>query len=196
MKELVLNKDVIIKNDYKDVYTYNVLMKKFLDDSVFLHFVSNELYRSDLKDVDLDKYRDYIFEIIDDADYVFIETLKKEVVEEYKKKLNYKYYDKVILWNSDYVFNVNYLFEIGDDRSKQIVKNDLKFNLSDDYREPVIVKTNKKYILNEEYYENCSNYVFVKDNKLLISLHQYDGYIYDHRDSKVRDRQIKKYLNK
>ena len=40
------------------------------------------------------------------------------------------------------------------------------------------------------------NYIFIKSNKLLIGLWQYDGYIYDYRDKKVRDRQIKKYLNK
>lgn len=200
MKKLELKIDNKF-NDDNFVYTYNVINKSIENFDDFLDFLDDDLSKSDLSKIDLDKYRDYIFEIIDNSDYVFMESVSTKEIELYINHLEYEYYDEITVLDWQNPVSANHLFNIKDDKSKQFVKKNLKFNLSDEYREALIVETDKEYILNDDSFDGqlfkgYIDYGFVKDNKLLIILVQYDGYIYDYRDKKVRDRQIKKYLNK
>ena len=202
MNKLELEIDNKLGDD-NSVYTYNILFKEIQDDKSFDEFISKYLLKSDLSMINLDKYKEYLDEIIDDADYIFIVGTTKKEEKYYKNRLKQIYYDEIIIkyGNPQIIKNPNYIFEIKDKDSKQIIKDTLKFNLSDEYREPVIVKTDKKYILNDDKFDELtqdsySGYYFIKNNNLLLILYQYDGYIYDYRDKKVRDRQIKKYLNK
>ena len=202
MKSLILKVDDNF-DDEKSVYTYNVINKNIENFDDFLDFLDDDLYKSDLSKIDLDKYRDYIFEIIDDSDYVYMVSVFSKDIEIFIKNLKYEYYDEILfeIDNDSHKAHANYLFDIRDNNSKQFLKNNLKFNLSDEFREPFVVNTDKEYILNVDSFDGqlfkgYINYGFVKENKLLLILYQFDGYIYDYRDKKIRDEQIKRYLNK
>lgn len=147
--------------------------------------------------VDDDKYIKYIYNIVDNADYIFIDRLSYEDECKYKDKLNYIYYDKILLEDKSKDFEVNYIFDIRDKKSKDFIKNNIKFNLSDKNRDPILVDNNKKYIMNEiEKHEyQYMDYFFVKDDYLEVVLHQRDGYIDDYRFTDLVEKELKKYKN-
>lgn len=186
----------ILKDVNSDVYTYNIIYKNIQTNDEFDDFMINNLYKSDLSKINLDKYRDYIFEIIDNSDYVFMELLTEKEIAYYKSKLKYKFYDEINISDWQNPIGTNYLFDIKRLEEKKVIKDNLKFNLSDDCREPIIVNTDKEYILNDDNISFRNDYGFIKGNFLQVFLLKYDGYIYDYRDKETRDEQIKRYLKK
>ena len=187
------NKNIEGNENDIGLYTYNVFNKKFDDYNNFVHYLNWEVYESDLNE--LDNYIKYIYNIIENSDYVLMSNLSGDELNRYISSLKHTYYDKIILEDcNDNIFNTNYLFDIKDATSKQFLRDNFKFNLSDEYREPIIVNTDKKYILNEDRFDYIYiNYVFIKNNYLQLILYQQDGYIYDYRPYNVREKEIKKY---
>ena len=192
MKRLNLKSD----DTYIDIlpYTYNVFNDEIRDREVFVDYLNENFNNMDFSFVD--KYVDYIYSIIDKSDYILIDALLDNELKFYKSKLEYNYYDEITLEGYQGQFlNTNYLFCIKDDYSKKIIKDNIKFNLSDEYREPMVVETDRKYILNDDNREfllsnnnieqesyTYLKYAFIKDGFLQLILYQRDGYIYDYRD--------------
>ena len=87
MNKLVLEIDNKT-HDYNDVYTYNVLFKEIQDDKSFDDFIYKYLLKSDLSKINLDKYKEYIDEIIDDSDYVIMEYMNEKQEKYYKEKID------------------------------------------------------------------------------------------------------------
>lgn len=71
------------------------------------------------------------------------------------------------------------LFNISNIKNKNILKQNLRFNLSDpDDREPIKVETDIENITMS--YNLNTNIIFIHDNKILFNFYLYDGYIYDY----------------
>ena len=172
--------------DYRDIDELYFLKRKNLEiENKNYNTYDYKLFSNDIND---DKYINYIYDIIDNVNYIFINRLPYNEECSYKDKLNYTYYDKILLEDKSKDFNTNYIFDIKDNKSKEVIKNNISFNLSDKDRNPIIVDTDKKYILNEigkEEYEYI-DYGFIKDDTLLAVLHQKDGFIDDYRSINVR----------
>ena len=94
------------------------------------HLISGKLTDNDL--ILLDEYVDYIYSIIDESDYIFFNMDNDEDMLKTLNGVNYEYYDKVFIDIPAGVFGAHYLFDIKDFESKWIVKDNFKFNLSDD----------------------------------------------------------------
>ena len=177
--------------DYRDIDKltfFKVLKLK----ATYYDTYDYKLFSNDIND---DKYINYIYDIIDNVNYIFINRLPYNEECSYKDKLNYTYYDKILLEDKSKDFNTNYIFDIKDNKSKEVIKNNISFNLSDKDRNPIIVDTDKKYILNEigkEEYEYI-DYGFIKDDTLVAVLHQKDGFIDDYRDINIRKKELEKY---
>lgn len=78
------------------------------------------------------------------------------------------------------------LFNINNVENKNILKQNLRFNLSDpDDREPIKINTDIKNITMS--YSLDTNIVFVHDNKILFNFYLYDGYIYDYCTKKDKE---------
>ena len=172
--------------DYRDIDELYFLKRKNLEiENKNYNTYDYKLFSNDIND---DKYINYIYDIIDNVNYIFINRLPYNEECSYKDKLNYTYYDKILLEDKSKEFNTNYIFNIKDNKSKEFIKNNIRFNLSDKDRNPIIVDTDKKYILNEigkEEYEYI-DYGFIKDDTLVAVLHQKDGFIDDYRDINIR----------
>ena len=174
--------------DYRDIDELYFLKRKNLEiENKNYNTYDYKLFSNDIND---DKYINYIYDIIDNVNYIFINRLPYNEECSYKDKLNYTYYDKILLEDKSKDFNTNYIFDIKDNKSKEVIKNNISFNLSDKDRNPIIVDTDKKYILNEigkEEYEYI-DYGFIKDDTLVAVLHQKDGFIDDYRDINIREK--------
>lgn len=188
-----LNKNIEGNSNDIGLYTYSIFNSRFNTKEELEDYVCYGHENYDFLEVD--KYIKYIYNVIDNSDYVLMERLSGNVLNKYINNLKYNYYDKIILDNyNNSSFYTNYLFDIRDEKSKQFLKNNITFNLSDEYREPIIFETDRRYILNKEEIDyNYINYVFIKNSHLQLVLYQRDGYIYDYRDIDVREREIKKY---
>lgn len=139
------------------------------------HLMSGKLSEEDLNL--LDQYVNYIHKVIDESDYMFY---KQSNYTNLLNKLNYEIYDEFILGN-ELRPNIKYIFDIRDEQSKLIVKNNLKFNLSDEDREPHDYNINKSYIL-KKLTKDWETISFIKDSKLIGTFCMYDGYFYDYRN--------------
>lgn len=179
--QLILNQEDGYITDYRDIDELSFLKRKDL--KVENKNYDTYDYTKFSNDINDNKYIDYIYNIVDNADYIFINHLSYKQECKYKDKLDYIYYDKILFEDKSRDFETNYVFDIKDSKSKQFIKDDIKFNLSDKDRNPILVDNNKKYIFNEiekEEYEYM-DYCFIKDDYLLVVLHQRDGYIADYR---------------
>ena len=172
--------------DYRDIDELTFLKRKNLKiENKNYDTYDYKMFSNDISD---NRYIDYIYHIIDEADYIFIEYLSYEKLKVLKEFLKRTYYDKILLEDKSKSFNADYIFDIRDKKSKEFIKNNISFNLSDKDRNPIIVDIDKKYILNEigkEEYEYI-DYGFIKDDTLLAVLHQKDGFIDDYRSINVR----------
>ena len=155
---------------YDNTTTYTHKIKKE-------HLKKHKITKEDIEL--LDEYYNYICSLIDDCDAIFLEASPK-VVNKLKRNLKYKYYDELealpIVEKS-----TNYLFDIRDEKSKELVKKIICFNLSDDIGIPFICKTDRNYIANNLKMNRNSRMFLVKNNYIKYALCNYDGYIDDYQ---------------
>ena len=178
-------------NDEYQCYTYNELSNKILDEDDFVSFFSacyNDNKNFELLAEYLEKYYNYLCDLIDISDHFAFETVMEDR-RIFRNNLSYKmYYSKI-----GYIPMEFELFDISDDESKKILKENIKFNVGDYERETWIVPIKKKFIINEEYLKGYGVIKFVKNMKQIAELCQQDGYLYDNRPKEEIERHKEKY---
>lgn len=182
-------------NDEYQCYTYNELSNKIIDEDDFVSFFSS-CYEDNknfgLLSEYLDKYYNYLCDLIDVSDHFVFETIMEDK-KIFRNNLSYEMYYKKIFSEKGYVPMEFELFDISDDKSKKILKENIKFNVGDYERETWIVPIKKKYIINEEYLKGYGVIKFVRNMKQIAELCQQDGYLYDNRPKEEIERHKEKY---
>lgn len=185
MEKLTLSLEAVNNNS---PYSFNELFKNIEDERIYENLLWQSIQSKNFKKLNhyLDKFVEYLFQMIDESDYIYFETEEYKKIEYYKKSIAYQYYDLIEEPNGNEItFNVD-VFDIRDSHSKQIIKNDLTFNLGNFYREPMIINNGRKYMEQKKLSE-IEQMCFIKDNYLLLCFSRNDCYIYDYRDkSKIK----------
>ena len=171
-----------------EIYTLNKLVPKLENDMEY----GNYLYQiyDDKNYTEMNKYVDnfvdYIFDIIDEANRFIVICHSKKILKTFfnalKSDLLY-YIDNDLDYDMRKVYYD--LFHIDDQKSKNILKENLFFNIGDEEWEPTLVNVNNKHVSNEGLVERDSILYLVKDDNLLITFCLDNCHILDYRDKEV-----------
>lgn len=184
-----------IKNigEYTEIYTYNELNNNIVDEDNFIKFFNDVFLNEDYSKLEklLDKYTNYLYDLIDEADYLIYSNCEEEL-KKIENLIDYKKVDIIDSNNENTYFNID-LFNLKTEKNKKNIKEELKYNVGDYERESIEVNLNKKFIYNEFDENKLGYYRFVKDNLLLAILWQQDGYLYDYRPKEEIEKHKEKY---
>lgn len=184
-----------IKNigEYTEIYTYNELNNKIVDEDNFIKFFNDVFLNEDYSKLEklLDKYTNYLYDLIDEADYLIYSNCEEEL-KKIENLIDYKKVDIIDSNNENTYFNID-LFNLKTEKNKKNIKEELKYNVGDYERESIEVNLNKKFIYNEFDENKLGYYRFIKDNLLLAILWQQDGYLYDYRPKEEIEKHKEKY---
>lgn len=181
---------------YNDLYTFNNLFYEINSDDTFDELLARASKKNDFKELEsyLDLYLKYISELIDEADSFIFDTIKNEK-EIYCKKLKYTEKYEMNYTDNGYVPFIMEVFDISNNNDKNVLKENICFNIGDCERETCIIPVNRKFILNKQYLDGVGTYRLIKNNQLLAELWQLDGYIYDYRPKEEIEKHKEKYRN-
>ena len=179
--------------DYTEIYTYNELNKNIVDEDNFIKFFNDVFLNEDYSKLEklLDKYTNYLYDLIDEADYLIYSNCEEEL-KKIENLIDYKKVDIIDSNNENTYFNID-LFNLKTEKNKKNIKEELKYNVGDYERESIEVNLNKKFIYNEFDENKLGYYRFIKDNLLLAILWQQDGYLYDYRPKEEIEKHKEKY---
>lgn len=184
-----------IKNigEYTEIYTYNELNNNIVDEDNFIKFFNDVFLNEDYSKLEklLDKYTNYLYDLIDEADYLIYSNCEEEL-KKIENLIDYKKVDIIDSNNENTYFNID-LFNLKTEKNKKNIKEELKYNVGDYERESIEVNLNKKFIYNEFDENKLGYYRFIKDNLLLAILWQQDGYLYDYRPKEEIEKHKEKY---
>lgn len=148
----------------------------------------------------LDHYHKYLLDLIDEANYFFIDEMMGEegITDIYKELFKYSKYDEIRNKNNDYNYNSNYVYDITSNMDKDKFKKIFKFNIEDEHDEYI------EYVVNKEYFDNSGKYYFktylINDkNNIIAIIETFNGAIFDYRpEKKIKAHQenYKKITNK
>lgn len=179
---------------YNEIYTFNDLFTEICSDEdydTFLGKTNREHNYIKLEEF-LDLYLKYISELIDEADSFVFDTIKNEK-ETYCKKLKYTEKYEMNYTDNGYVPFIMEVFDISNNNDKNVLKENICFNIGDCERETCIIPVNRKFILNKQYLDGVGTYRLIKNHQLLAELWQLDGYIYDYRPKEEIEKHKEKY---
>ena len=180
--------------DYTEIYTYNELNKNIVDEDNFIIFFNDVFLNKEYSELEelLDKYTNYLYDLIDESDYLIYSNCKEEL-RKLENLIDHKKVDIIDSKNNENIYSNIDLFNLKTDKNKNILKDELKYNVGDYERENIEVSINKKYIYNEFDENKLGYYRFIKDNLLLAVLWQQDSYLYDYRPKEEIGKHIEKY---
>lgn len=179
-----------------DTYTYNEIDSEIVDVDDYTNFIGKCYLQNDYSALEkkLDKYIEYIYDLIKQADYLVYAIRRKEL-EGFEKSLDYKKIDVISANTQKVIHRETDLFDLKTEESKEFLKNNLKFNVGDEDREIIEFNPSRKYVYNNFDENYLGIYRLIKGNSLIADLWQLDGYLYDYRPKEEIEKHKEKYRN-
>lgn len=187
---------LVIENDgfSNDTYTFNELFEEINEEEKFDNFLRKTCKEQKYEKLELylDRYIEYICDLIDEADSFIIDTTKEEK-KLYLEKLNYlEKYKMMYSENGEKPFKIE-VFDISEKNKKKILKDNICFNIGDCDMQICIIPVNRKYIINKEKLEGAGIIKLLNKNLQIARIEQQNGYIHDYRPKEEIERHKEKY---
>lgn len=192
----------ISEKDHNNIgFTVNYLFNEIKNDKIYeeLLEISQKTKDYSLVEKYLDEFYNYICELIDISDKFTLSYSKKDLEEYYYKRLKHEdCYMTHKVGIDTFLSKRTYLFDISNKKDKEVLKDNIKFNVIGMRKKLIELDINRKYISNKVEIENhavknLNVYSFInKDNEIIAELWGVIGKIHDFRDEKVVNKKIEK----
>lgn len=187
---------LVIENDgfSNDTYTFNELFEEINEEEEFDNFLRKTCKEQKYEKLEyyLDRYIEYISDLIDESDSFIIDTTKEEK-RLYLENLNYlEKYKMFYSENGEKPFKIE-IFDISEKNKKKILKENICFNIGDCDMQVCIIPVNRKYIINKEKLEGAGIIKLLNKNIQIARIEQQNGYIHDYRPKEEIEKHKEKY---